>query len=350
MKTNRIIALVLAGVMAAGTLTGCGINKDATLATMGDTKVSMGILNFVFHYNQVYMDDNYLSYFGEGYWDSDLYSSGSTMIESTKENLLDTLHELYTLAEDDHMKEMGVELTADDTAAITEAATAFMNANSQEAIEEMGATQEIVEEMLTLYTIRVKMEAAMEATADTEVSDEEANCRAYTILQMATDSHYDTETASTVDYTETEVAAIEGNFAYISTQASADPSSFEAAAETFGYSTSSSTYAQDNTTLDDVVREALDALSEGQMSEVIETDTDIYLVRLDGETDADATETHRQEIISNRQSEAYETMLSDWQEDDGWTVSSRVLATLKFDNYLTSQTEAEEEVSESTEQ
>ena len=63
---------------------------------------------------------------------------------------------------------------------------------------------------------------------------------------------------------------------------------------------STGTFSSDNTTLDEEVLNALEGLkSEGELSDVVETDNYYYVLRLDEITDADATEEHRQEIISS---------------------------------------------------
>lgn len=56
-----------------------------------------------------------------------------------------------------------------------------MEDNSKDAINALGATQEIVEEYLTLETIQSKMKAAIVAGADTNVTDEEAK-RVHTVM------------------------------------------------------------------------------------------------------------------------------------------------------------------------
>ena len=63
----------------------------------------------------------------------------------------------------------------------------------------------------------------------------------------------------------------------------------EAVAEGYGYSATASAYGTDDDTLDENVKAALDALSEGQLSSVITTDSALYIVRVDSETDVDAT-------------------------------------------------------------
>lgn len=44
---KRIAALMMVAAMAAGTVTGCGkLDKDATVITVGEDKVTLGIANF----------------------------------------------------------------------------------------------------------------------------------------------------------------------------------------------------------------------------------------------------------------------------------------------------------------
>ena len=63
MKIKKITTVLLAGIMAVSVLAGCGINKEATVATFKDgTKVSLGLVNFMCRYQQAYSEDMYTSY------------------------------------------------------------------------------------------------------------------------------------------------------------------------------------------------------------------------------------------------------------------------------------------------
>ena len=81
---------------------------------------------------------------------------------------------------------------------IKKAAEKFMKANSDDVIDEMSATEEIVEEYLELRLIKSKMYAAIIKNADSSVTDEEANMAAYTIVKLdykgAYDSNYQYQT------------------------------------------------------------------------------------------------------------------------------------------------------------
>ena len=102
---------------------------------------------------------------------------------------------------------------------------------------------------------------------------------------------------------------------------------------------SSGTFTADDSNLDETVLTALQGLDEGEVSDVIDTDTDYYVVRLDEKTDADATETTRQNIISQRQSDLYDETLKGWEDEHDWIVKDSVWAKVTFDNLFTTTVE-----------
>lgn len=345
MKSKKLAALFLAGALSVSMLSGCGLDKDAVVATMEDQEVNLGIANFLCRYQQAQVDDSYVAYFGEDVWSQDPYSSGTTNQESLKSNIMDTLHTLYTLQ--NHQKDYNVELTDEENAAIKEAAENFMKANTKEALDALGATQEIVEEVLTLYTIQAKMHEAIIAEADTEVSDEEANMRAYTMVRIATGGYYNSS-YKYVEYTEEEVAEIKSN-AEAMKEALKDNTDLEAVAKEKGFSATTGTYDADNSTLEEDVKTTLDGLAEGELSDMITTDTAIYFLRLDSETDEEATEENRQSIIEERQEALYTEVLEGWQEEDGWTINEKKLAKIQFKNLFTQEKGTETETEAGTE-
>lgn len=338
MNAKKLTALCMTGAITASVLSGCGINANQTVATMEGKTVTLGIVNFMARYQQAVSDDLYRAYFGDDVWEQDLYGNGSTMADTFKGDVVDSLHEMYTLQA--HMGEYNVALSAEETAKIDETVVAFMNANSADTLKEMGATEELVKEYLTLSAIQQKMHDAIIVGADTNVSDEEANMRGYTYVQTGIVGYYG-EDSNYAYYTEDEVAALEAEFNQMYDEI-VDPSDLETVAESYGYSATAGSYGADDDSLDENVKAALDALSEGQLSSVITTDSALYIVRLDTETDADATEENRQRIIETRQETFYADTVSAWQENDGWKVKERVLQKISFKNGFTAPQEETE--------
>ena len=201
----KVTAIILAGAICAAAFTGCGINTGATAASMKNQTVTMGMANFACRYQQANVEDYYKSMLGakssSELWSKDLYANGTTMEDTMKDSVMEQLHEMYTLQA--HMKGYDVRVTKDEKAAIKKAAQQFISDNSSEALKEMTADEDTVEELLTLYTIRSKMQKAIEAEADTNVTDEEANERGYTMMTISTTSHQD-DSGNTVEYTDDE--------------------------------------------------------------------------------------------------------------------------------------------------
>lgn len=347
MNTKKFTALLLSGVMAASVLAGCGgIDKDAVVATLDGQEIKLGVANFAARLQQAQYDDFYTAYFGEDVWNSDPYGNGATMQDNLKDSVIGSIEDMYVLK--NHMDDYGVALSEEDQTAIKTAAADFMSVNTDDALEAMGATEDIVEEYLTLVTIQTRMREAIIVDADTNVSDEEANTSDYSYVVISKTSYKDAD-GNTVDYTDEEKADLADTVKKF--QSAATTVTLEDAADEFGYTVSTGSFASDNTTLDADVLAALQGLTEeGQVSDVVETDSSYYVLRLDTITDADKTEQHRQEIIGNRQSELYSEVLQGYKDEAEWVLNEKVWKTVTFNNLFTTTVESTEtETVDSTE-
>lgn len=171
---KRILATGMCVAMTAGLLTGCSSSIDKTVAKMGDTEITLGEAEFMLRYNQAKTQGYLGAMFGgeTNVFLQDLTGSGQAYGETVKESVMNDLKEMTILEQ--HMSDYNVELTEEEKSAIEEVAKEFMAANDKDVLKEMAATEETVTRILTLYTIQSKMETAIEADVDTEVSDDEA--------------------------------------------------------------------------------------------------------------------------------------------------------------------------------
>ena len=193
MKVNHK-ALIVAGLCAsmAFGMVGCGsddvLDAGKTVATVGEKEMTLGEANFFLRYQQVQTEYYYESMLGEGIYDMDLYGDGSTYGENLKADVLAQLQEYYILEE--KAAEYGVELTEDEKAAITAAATAFIEENDATVEEQMTADQATVERVLSLMTIGTKVVGEIALEADVTVSDEEAAQRGFSYISVAKDEKF----------------------------------------------------------------------------------------------------------------------------------------------------------------
>ena len=333
MKLRKLAALVLAGALCVTTFVGCGVNPAKVAATLGEQEVSAGVVNFVCKFQKASLDDMYAAYFGgTDFWSQDLYGNGSTMEETVKDSVMDSLHDLYTLKA--HMADYNVEITADEEAAIKKAAEAFIASNSKDALDEMSATEEIVIEVLTLYTIQAKMYDAMIVDTDRNVSDEEANMRGITLVSIGIAGGYN-ESGTYEEYTDAEVTAIKATADKILTESSSV--GLETAAKNNNYTAEDTAYNKNDDSMDETLLAALNALQVGETSKVIETTSALYIATIDEEVDAEATEENREAIITERENQVYSDKLDEWQKEDGWKVDESVVEKIDFHNTLTQQ-------------
>ena len=337
MSIKKFVALLLAGALCLSAFTACSAKPEDTIASLGEENVRFDVANFLVKYQKANVEDMYTMYGMT--WDVDMYGNGVTLEEDFKASAMELLHDLYTLKA--HMEECGVEITAEDKAAITEAANAFLAANSEKAIAEFGATQEIVEEMLTLYTIQSKMYDKMIVDVDREVSDAEANMRGYSIVTINLDGEYD-ENYQFAEYTEEEVAGLKEKAGQMAAQL--NEKSLETVAADFGYEVSSSAYAKDDTAIDKELLSAMNALKEGEVSKIIETEDALYFVRIDADTDEEATESKRLSIIADREIAVFEEQIAKWQENDGWNVNESTVDKIEFHHKFTQMEQTTESV------
>lgn len=335
MNWKKFTSLALAGVMASSVmLAGCGnsIDKDAVVATLDGKEITLGLANFMAQYQAVSYDSQLLSYYGETMWEEDLFGTGETMTATVKNDVLESLKLGYVLEQ--HMDEYKVELTDEEMAAINDTAKKFMEDNEGDAADAMGAEEEYVAEMLRLTQIQTKMQEAIEAGADTEVSDEEAAQRTFSYIEISADTYTDDE-GNTVELTEEEK---EWTATTAAEMAEAAKSDFEGTAEEYAYTVNTYSYGadEDNSTMDEVVTTAADKLKEGEVSELLTAaDGTFYIIRLDSEFDETATEEKKKSIIADRQYELYTEVTDGYLEGVEWVVDEELWEQVDFDELYT---------------
>ena len=339
MKLKKLSILALSGVLMTGTvLTGCGsINPDKTVAIVNGTEISLGLANYMAQYTAVDYDTYYMSYFGQDMWTKQSGDNAETMTDRVKANTLQSLEEYYLLEE--HMDEYGVSLTEDEMNKIASAAADFMSANTEEALEAMGATEEYVKEQLRLATLQQKMYDAIVAGEDTNVSDEECAQKTFSYVRVS-------KTASTDEAeskTDEEAAAEAKDKAQqildeALTGSSEDPlqtaaEAHDASKATCSYGTKDLQSEDDNSTyLDMAVLEAADKLGEGEYNKtLIDTDQYYYVIRMDSLDDKEAAERERQSIISDRKQALYDETLNGYKDAAQWSVDDKAWEPVNFD-------------------
>ncbi len=353
MKFKKVAAALLAAVMISSSAAGCGskIDANAAAATLDGKEISMGVANFIAQYQAVQMDSYFLSYYGEDMWSSDS-GEGTTMTESVKEDVMENLQVLYLL--DAHASDYDVALTDEEKEAITQAAAKFLEDNTQEALDTMGATQETVEEMLRLNTIQSKMHAAITEQIDTKVTAKESAQKTFSYVRFEKKDESDTsaddeESENTgTDDADTDSEPVEAKDSKEEAEEFLDEAlkDMDQAVQAGGYTVLSCSFGagdlkeEDNTTtLDVAVLEAADKLKNKEVADsVIETDDAYFVIHMDDTNDKEAAKTKKESILSKRRTEKYDEVLESYKKDCEWKVNESEWKKVNFDELYTVKT------------
>ncbi|MDD6667406.1 MAG: hypothetical protein PUE58_05555 [Lachnospiraceae bacterium] len=345
---KRGAALLLAGCLTAAAFTGCSFTDNQALVKIdgGKDKITYGYANFNARltqamYDVFYKTSNESSY--ENLWTQASQTGKGTMESVTKSQILDEIKTAYYLTE--NAKDYGVKLTSDEKKEIKKTARTFMKENSKAAKKQLGAKEEYVERYLEDQLYTQKMEAAIEAKADTTVTDEEANMKTihfvYFSDQVSTGSDgnlnvpSDDDIAKSKAAAEAIAAAPDFDSAVTANGGSVETYSYDAAdlkkAKKKGTVTISS-----GTNLPYDVLKAVDGLSDGQSTDVVYVkNSGYYVACMNATTDQEKTESNRTSLQTEKKTDYYESTLKKMEAKSTWKLNKSLWKKVRFINRFT---------------
>lgn len=324
--------LTAAGALALTSLTGCtSFDNDDAVATVGKEEIPAGVANFYARMQQAQYETYYapmMGTTGEALWQQEM-EEGKTYEESTKETLLLNLENLYLIRQ--HAEEYEVALTEEDTKAIEEAAKKFDEDNALEEKEAVSGYKKYIEEYLELVTIQSRMDPKMKEGVNEEVSDEEAAQKSMKYVYFP----YSTTDAdgNTKDLTEDEKKELKKTAqTFADTLKVSETKDIDALAQKGGYEVKTTTFDSESTAPNADLVKALDALTtEGDVTDVIESDYGIYVGKLTSLLDQEATDTEKTNIVAQRKQEQYDSLLADWRKETEITENKKVWNKIDFE-------------------
>ena len=316
---KRLAVLAVAGTLTATSLTGCGtINTDETVATVGDEKITLGVANFYARLQQAQYETYYASMMGttaEEMWAKEA-SDDQTYEEQTKKSILENLENMYLVSQ--HASDYDVALTEEEQQAIKDAAAKFGEGDEEEAAK-----------VLELMTISNKMEAAMEAGVDENVSDEDAAQKSMQYLLFSYTTTDDSGESQTLSDDEKEALKTTAQAFDDRLKGGED---METVASAAGLTAQTATFDSESTSPDKDLIAAADALTnEGDVTDIIETENGIYIAKLTSLLDREATDSKKESIVSERKQEQYDSFLEQWKKDTKIKEEKKVWKKISFE-------------------
>lgn len=217
----------------------------------------------------------------------------------------------FTIPETESETEDATEATsADESASETETET--------EAVSETETETEATSESETVA------ETETEATSETEAASEAAS-------EETSEDTTESETEESAEKKETRetvqgiIDAVQGGETLEDAVKAADESK----------SLTSYSYGADEETLNENLKNAADALSDGEIaSEPVEGENGFYVVQMVSTFDRDATDQKKEEIIKDRKKELYDNKIAEW-DTESFDINEKVWDKVTFEEIFT---------------
>lgn len=327
---KRAAAVTAAGVLAAVSVTGCSgsIDTDAVVATVGDEEITLGVANFYARLTQGEYETYYASMMGmtaEDMWAQE-YDEDTTFEEQIKDSVMESLEDMYVLSQ--HAADYDIALTEEEESAMSDAAEQFEADNTDAAKEAVSGYKKDIEKVLELVTIQNKMDSAMKEGVDEEVSDEEA---AQKSMQYVLFSYTTTDdSGNSTELTDEEKEELKTTAQSLADRTAAGEE-FATVAEELGAEAQTATFDSESTSPNEDLIAAADALqNEGDVTELVETDSGIYVAELTSLLDREATDAEKESIVEQRRQDQYDSLLEEWKDAIEIEVNDRVWNKVDF--------------------
>lgn len=324
-STKRLAAAAMGLVLAIGTMTGCGNsggkgevtqNGNETLFTYDGVDVPLKKAWIYGKMTAAQYEASYSSYFGDNFWTMDMGTddegNAQTFEDYAKEQIIARIKQIIVL--NNHAEEAGASLSEDEEKQCEEYAEAFAKDESgAEILAECGADKDDMTEIYEENALAAKVQEYMVKDTDTNVSDDEA--RETTISRVVFATTTTDDEGNTVDMSDEEKAQVlsTAQAALAKLQSGTDIADI---AKEQNYTNTSETFAAGESEEGEAFEKLLATMKDGDITqEVQECDNGYVIARLDAYTDADATESNRQSIISERQQTKFSEVYDGWTKD-----------------------------------
>lgn len=350
---KRTAVVLMAGSVVATGLTGCGskaVDNNEVVATVNGEDISYGVANFSARMDQASVEYYYESMMGTSVgaemWASEV-GEGLTYEDSVKESIMESIQSLYLIRQ--HAEEYGVELTEEEQEAIEKAVAVFEEDNALEDKELISGDEVYVKEFLELMTFQKKMEEPMQDGYDANVSDEEAAQKKMSYVYFSFNTT--DEDGNSVEMTDDEKTELKTKAEDFVAALKNDPAmTMDALSAEYEVEVSTATFDSESTAPNADLIAAVDAFAtEGEVTDVIETESGYYVGQLTSLFDEEATATEKASIIEERKNTQYTELLESWKEEAEVTVNEEVWEKVDFETVGVSYKESSEEYDDTTE-
>ena len=354
MQKKKVMAILLSTAIAASTFIGCGADKakdykdaDTVMFIDKDNKIDYAT---ACTYTRMMQAETYsymqsmLQRFNSSAVDVDMWSQSledtdedskkyKTYGEQFKGNTLDSLKSLL-LDKLYGSKEYEVTFTDDDKKECESVADEFIEKMSKDDLKAMHASKKTMMNVLELMTYETRVKNAIESDVGTKVSDDEAGQSTFSYVEIK---------KKDAKKKEKKIKSL-----IKKVEAGTDIS---AAASDAGFTAQSVTFTTADPEYDEYGKEMLKKVSkmkDGECDSYKDAKGNTIILYMQSVNDQSATETKKDDIISDRKDKAYEDKLDEWKDKKKVTINKDAWNSIKTDkNEVFQRMETEENSSDS---
>lgn len=354
MQKKKVMAILLSTAIAASTFIGCGTDKakdykdaDTVMFIDKDNKIDYAT---ACTYTRMMQAETYsymqsmLQRFNSSAVDVDMWSQSledtdedskkyKTYGEQFKGNTLDSLKSLL-LDKLYGSKEYEVTFTDDDKKECESVADEFIEKMSKDDLKAMHASKKTMMNVLELMTYETRVKNAIESDVDTKVSDDEAGQSTFSYVEIK---------KKDAKKKEKKIKSL-----IKKVEAGTDIST---AASDAGFTAQSVTFTTADPEYDEYGKEMLKKVSkmkDGECDSYKDAKGNTIILYMQSVNDQPATETKKDDIISDRKDKAYEDKLDEWKDKKKVTINKDAWNSIKTDkNEVFQRMETEENSSDS---
>ena len=354
MQKKKVMAILLSTAIAASTFIGCGADKtkdykdtDTVMFIDKDNKIDYAT---ACTYTRMMQAETYsymqsmLQRFNSSAADVDMWSQSledtdedskkyKTYGEQFKGNILDALASLL-LDKLYGSKKYEVTFTDDDKKECESVADEFIEKMSKDDLKAMHASKKTMMNVLELMTYETRVKNAIESDVDTKVSDDEAGQSTFSYVEIK---------KKDAKKKEKKIKSL-----IKKVEAGTDIST---AASDAGFTAQSVTFTTADPEYDEYGKEMLKKVSkmkDGECDSYKDAKGNTIILYMQSVNDQSATETKKDDIISDRKDKAYEDKLDEWKDKKKVTINKDAWNSIKTDkNEVFQRMETEENSSDS---
>lgn len=300
-------ALLLAAMLAAAPLTGCGIgegrgtkvvlttgfNKDEVFRIETSTCTLPELMVYL-----TTIQNRYESVYGTEIWNTN--ADGVTLEENVKNIALAQIAQIKTMNLMAGRYE--VRLEDEEKAQVENAAKTYYGSLNDREIELMGVSEKLIEDLYTELALAEKMYQYTIKDINPEISDDEA--RTITVQHILIKTYALDGTGKKIEYTEHARQDAYEEACEVLKEARAEDADFDELIRRYSED-DKTTYSFGKGEMDPAFEEAAFNLGTGEISDIVETEFGYHIIKCISTFDREETDANKIKIVEQRREEAF---------------------------------------------